>query len=158
MDLVEQKIIELRGEVIKLREDLEKLKAKVTSLVVGQNQPLIPPPINHQAPQREISSVNMALSQFQGLSLDNKKVKENRANISSLKDAQKVVQSRFPTSWGHVVTLSVNNHREGLGFSPASAKADGSNVAIKTIKETFHSAGFIYPSSSKGKTPFSGAS
>jgi BMFP domain-containing protein YqiC len=57
MDLVEREIIELREEVITLRADLEKLKAKVTSLVVAQNQPLIPPHLNPQALQHEISSV-----------------------------------------------------------------------------------------------------
>jgi hypothetical protein len=75
-----------------------------------------------------------------------------------LKDAQKVVQSGLSTGWGQVVTLPENNHHEGLGFSPSSAKAVGPNVAIKTLEETFHSAGFIYPSSSKAKTPFSNAS
>ncbi|KAK2381878.1 hypothetical protein QL285_069454 [Trifolium repens] len=85
----------------------------------------------------------MVLSQFQGVSLGNKKAKENMASISSLKDAQKVVQSGLSTGWGHVVTLPENNHGEGLGFSPSSAKADGSNVAIKTLEETFHNSGFI---------------
>jgi hypothetical protein len=75
-----------------------------------------------------------------------------------LKDAQKVVQSGLSTGWGQVVTLPENNHHEGLGFSPSSAKAVGPNVAIKTLEETFHSAGFIYPSSSKAKIPFSNAS
>ncbi|KAK2456555.1 hypothetical protein QL285_003914 [Trifolium repens] len=100
----------------------------------------------------------MVLSQFQGLSLGNKKAKENRTSISSLKEAQKVVHSGLSTGWGQVVTLPKNNHREGLGFSHSSAKTVGPNVAIKTINETFHSAGFIYPSSSKAKTPFSDAS
>ncbi|MCH83438.1 hypothetical protein A2U01_0004258 [Trifolium medium] len=107
-----------------------------------------------QAPQHETSSVNMVLSQFQGVSLDNKKAEENKASISSLKDAQKVVQSGLSTGWGQVVTLLKNNHRKGLGFSPSSAKAVEPNVVIKTIKETFHSAGFIHPSSSEAKTPF----
>ncbi|KAK2448957.1 hypothetical protein QL285_008197 [Trifolium repens] len=83
MDLVEQEIIELRGEVITLRSDLEKLKAAATSLAVAQNQPPSPSSLNPQAPQLETSSVNMALSQFQGLSLGNKKAKENRTSISS---------------------------------------------------------------------------
>ncbi|KAK2415933.1 hypothetical protein QL285_038370 [Trifolium repens] len=105
MDLVEQEIIELRGEVITLRSDLEKLEAVVTSIVVAQNQPLTPPPLNPQAPQHETSFVKMVLSQFQGLSLSNKKAKENMTSISSLKDAQKVVQSGSSTGWGQVVTL-----------------------------------------------------
>ena len=146
MDLVEQEIIELRGEVITLRSELEQLEARVTLLVVAQNQPPTHPPLNTQAPQHETLFVKMVLSQFQEVSLGSKKAKENMASISSLKDAQKIVQSGLSTGWGQVVTLSENNHREGLGFSPSPAKAVGPNVAIKTLEETFHGAGFIYPS------------
>jgi hypothetical protein len=137
---------------------LEKLEAAVTSPVVAQNQPSTHPPLNPQAPPLETSYVNMTLSQFQRLSIDNKNAKENRAFISFLKDVQKVVQSGLSTGCGHVVTLPENNHHEGLGFSPLSAKVVGPNVAIKTIKEIFHSAGFMHPSSSKAETPFSSAS
>ncbi|KAK2409865.1 hypothetical protein QL285_045264 [Trifolium repens] len=147
MDLAEQEIIELRGEVIALRSDLEKLEALVTSLLVTQNQPPTSP-LNLQVIQHETSFVKMVLSQFQGLSLGNKKAKENVTSISSLKDAQKVIQSGLSTGWGQDVTLPENNHREGLGFYPTPAKAVGPNVAIKTLEEIFHSAGFIYPSSS----------
>jgi hypothetical protein len=143
MDLVEQEIIELRGEVVTLRSELEQLEAIVTSLVVAQNQPPTSPHLNLQATQHETSFVKMVLSQFQGVSLGNKKAKENMTSISSLKDAQKVVQSGLSIGWGQVVTLPENNHGEGLGFSPSSAKAVGSNVAIKTLEETFHNAGFI---------------
>ncbi|KAK2362899.1 hypothetical protein QL285_087925 [Trifolium repens] len=143
MDLVEQEIIELRGEVVTLRSELEQLEAIVTSLVVAQNQPPTSPHLNLQATQNETSFVKMVLSLFQGVSLGNKKAKENMASISSLKDAQKVVQSGLSTGWGQVVTLPENNHGEGLGFSPLSAKAVGSNVAIKTLEETFHNAGFM---------------
>ena len=86
------------------------------------------------------------------------KAKENMPSISSLKDAQKVIQSGLSTGWGQTVTLPENNHREGLGFYPSSAKAVGPNGAIKTLEEIFHSAGFIYPSSSEAKTHFSSAS
>jgi hypothetical protein len=157
MDLAEQEIIELRGEVIALRSDLEKLEAVVTSLVVAQNQPPTPTSLSPQAPQHETSFVKMVLSQFQGLSLGNMKAKENMPSISSLKDARKVVQSGLSTGWGRVVTLPENHHREGLGFSHISAKVIGSDVAVKTINETFNSAGFMYPSSSKAETHFSSA-
>jgi hypothetical protein len=91
----------------------------------------------------------MMLSHIQRLSSDKEKAKENRVSISSLKDAQKAVESGLSIGWGQVVTLPENNHREGLGFSPSSAKANGSNVAIKTIEETFHIDGFIYSPSSE---------
>jgi hypothetical protein len=158
MELVEQEIIELSGEMITLRASLEKLKAAATSLVVAQNQPPTPPSLKPQAPQLETSFVNTTLSQFQRLSVDDKKAKEDRASISSLKDVQKVIQSGSSTGWGQVVTLPENNHHEGLGFSPSFAKTVGPNVAIKTINEIFHSAGFMHPSSSEAETPVSGAS
>ncbi|KAK2450451.1 hypothetical protein QL285_009567 [Trifolium repens] len=154
MDLVEQEIIELRGEVMTLRSDLEKLEAVVTSVMVAHNQLPTPPPLSPQAPQHETSSVKMVLSQFQGLSLGNMKAKENMPSISSLKDAQEVIQSGLSTGWGQVVTLPENNHGEGLGFYSSSAKDIGSNLAMKTVNETFHSAGFINPSSSEAETPF----
>ncbi|KAK2357701.1 hypothetical protein QL285_094948 [Trifolium repens] len=148
MDLVKQEITELRREVITLRSELEQLEALVTSLLVAQNHPPTSPLLNLQVTQHETSFVKMVLSQFQGLSLGNKKAKENVTSISSLKDAQKVIQSGLSTGWGQAVTLPENNHREGLGFYPSPAKAVGPNVAIKTLEEIFHSAGFIYPSSS----------
>jgi hypothetical protein len=46
-------------------------------------------------------------------------------SISSLKDAQKVVESGLSIGWGQVVTLPENNHGESLGFFPSSAKANG---------------------------------
>jgi hypothetical protein len=153
MDLVKQEITELRREVITLRSELEQLEALVTSLLVTQNQPPTSP-LNLQVIQHETSFVKMVLSQFQGLSLGNKKAKENMTSISSLKDAQKVIQSGLSTGWGQVVTLPENNHHEGLGFSPSSAKIVGLNVGIKTINEIFHSAGFMHPSSSKAETHF----
>ncbi|MCI90510.1 hypothetical protein A2U01_0111802, partial [Trifolium medium] len=48
---------------------------------------------------------------------------------------------------GKVVVLPENKHREGLGFSPASRKVVESSAAIKSIKDTFYSAGFIHPPS-----------
>ncbi|KAK2374684.1 hypothetical protein QL285_075629 [Trifolium repens] len=157
MDLVKQEITELRREVITLRSELEQLEALVTSLLVAQNQPPTSPLLNLQVTQHETSFVKMVLSQFQGLSLGNKKAKENVTSISSLKDAQKVIQSGLSTGWGQAVTLPENNHREGLDFYPSSAKAVGPNVAVKTINEIFHSAGFMHPSSSKAETHFSSA-
>ncbi|KAK2376047.1 hypothetical protein QL285_076885 [Trifolium repens] len=158
MDLVKQEITELRREVITLRSELEQLEALVTSLLVAQNQPPTSPLLNLQVTQHETSFVKMVLSRFQGLSLGNMKAKENMPFISSLKDARKVIQSGLSTGWGRVVTLPENHHHEGLGFSPSSTKVVGPNVAIKTINEIFHSAGFLHPSSSEAETPFSGAS
>ncbi|MCI48428.1 hypothetical protein A2U01_0069671, partial [Trifolium medium] len=48
-------------------------------------------------------------------------------------------------TWGKVLILPENKHREGLGFSPTSEKVVESSATIKSIKDTFHSAGFIHP-------------
>ena len=125
MDLVKQEVTELRREVITLRSELEQLEALVTSLLVAQNQPPTSPHLKLQATQHETSFVKMVISKFQGVSLGNKKAKENMASISSLKDAQKVVESGLSIGWGQVVTLPENNHGESLGFFPSSAKANG---------------------------------
>ncbi|MCI61505.1 hypothetical protein A2U01_0082762, partial [Trifolium medium] len=51
--------------------------------------------------------------------------------------------------WGQVVTLPENKRHEGLGFSPSAARAAKSNVVMKTIKDTFYSAGFIHSPSTE---------
>jgi hypothetical protein len=91
-----------------------------------------------------ISASDVDGTQFQGLSLDDKVTKRPGTSMSSLKDAQEVVKNGSSTSWGKVVTLPENKHREGLGFSPSSTRAAQLNDGIKPIKDTFYSAGFIH--------------
>jgi hypothetical protein len=86
-------------------------------------------------------------SQFQRLSLDDKNTKKNGTIMSSLKDAQEVLKNGPSAIWGKVVVLPENKRREGLGFSPASEKVVEPNATIKSIKDTFYSAGFIHPPS-----------
>jgi hypothetical protein len=83
-------------------------------------------------------------SQFQRLSLDDKNTKKNGTIMSSLKDAQEVLKNGPSAIWGKVVVLPENKRREGLGFSPASEKVVEPNATIKSIKDTFYSAGFIH--------------
>ncbi|GAU10143.1 hypothetical protein TSUD_418590, partial [Trifolium subterraneum] len=103
--------------------------------------------VSHLSSFSFISVGDVDGTQFQGLSLDEKNTKKNGASICSLKDAQEVVQNGLFTGWGKVVTLLENKHREGLGFSPSSARAIKTNVGVKLIKDTFYSAGFIHPPS-----------
>jgi hypothetical protein len=86
-------------------------------------------------------------SQFQKLSLDDKNTKKKETVMSSLKDAQEVLKNGSSASWGKVVVLPENKHREGLGFSPTSEKVVDPDATIKSIKDTFYSAGFIHPAS-----------
>jgi hypothetical protein len=82
---------------------------------------------------------------FQRLSLDDKSVKKKESVMSSLRDAQEVLNGSS-ASWGKVVVLPGNKHREGLGFSSASEKFLEPNA---TLKDIFYSAGFIHPPSPK---------
>lgn len=41
--------------------------------------------------------------------------------------------------------LPENKHREGLGFSPSSKNIVEGSRSVRSIKETFHSGGFINP-------------
>ncbi|XP_039685658.1 uncharacterized protein [Medicago truncatula] len=49
---------------------------------------------------------------FQGFTIEDKNAKRNEASISSLKDAQKVIQAGGSASWGKLIELPENKHRE----------------------------------------------
>jgi phage shock protein A len=59
MEAIEQENTELREEVTTLQEDMERLNALVDSLMVAQNQPLTPRPLNTQAQKTVISEIPM---------------------------------------------------------------------------------------------------
>ncbi|XP_050891028.1 uncharacterized protein LOC127096507 [Lathyrus oleraceus] len=83
-------------------------------------------------------------TQFQALSLIDKDVKIG-VSISSFKDAQRLVNDGITDGWGIILDLPENKHREGIGFSPTSKKIAEGSISIRSIKETFHSGGFINP-------------
>ncbi|MCI34815.1 receptor-like kinase, partial [Trifolium medium] len=115
-------------------------------VIIGGEQALL---VSHLSSFSFISASDVDGTQFQGLSLDDKNTKKNGASISSLRDAQEVVQNGLSAGWGQVVTLPENKRREGLGFSPSAARAAKPDVVIKKIEDTFHSTGFIHPPSSE---------
>ncbi|KAK2448950.1 hypothetical protein QL285_008189 [Trifolium repens] len=57
MEAIEQENTELREEITTLRADMERLNALVDSLVVAQNQPLTPRPLNTKAQTTVISEI-----------------------------------------------------------------------------------------------------
>ncbi|CAI8593899.1 unnamed protein product [Vicia faba] len=67
--------------------------------------------------------------------------------ISSLKDAQQVVQHGLIEGRGHIMNLPENKHFVGLGFSLKSGKTVKHEVIFRPIQEIFHSGGFIHPTS-----------
>ena len=59
--------------------------------------------------------------------------------MSSLKDAQHVLESGQSGKWGQVIDVVENKDRTGLGFAPGAVRRD-----LKYFQEVFHSAGFIH--------------
>ncbi|XP_050889248.1 uncharacterized protein LOC127094461 [Lathyrus oleraceus] len=76
---------------------------------------------------------------FQALSIDNVAIKKSGESMSSLKDAQFVVDNGQSAKWGQIIELAENKNIAGLGFSPSVTRRD-----LKRIQEVFHSIGFIY--------------
>jgi len=79
---------------------------------------------------------------FQGFAMEEEGTKKSGASISSLKDAQKVIQAGGSASWGKLIELPENKRRERLGFFP-SADLSKTRVVFEPIRGTFHSSGFI---------------
>lgn len=57
---------------------------------------------------------------FQSLSILDNAIKKNGASMTSLKDAQQVMENGSSVGWGQVVELAKNKIRVGLGFSPGT--------------------------------------
>ncbi|XP_058770183.1 uncharacterized protein LOC131643835 [Vicia villosa] len=84
-------------------------------------------------------------TQFQALSVVGKDVEKNGTSISSLKDARQVVQDGSAVGWGQVLSPPDNKFREGLGFSPTSARYSKQDTVTRPMQEIFHSGGFDHP-------------
>jgi len=80
---------------------------------------------------------------FQGLAMEVENTKKSEASISSLKDAQRVIQAGGSAGWGNLIELPKNKRREGLGFVP-SADLPKTKTVVEPIRGTFHSSGFIH--------------
>lgn len=76
---------------------------------------------------------------FQAFSVVDNVVKKNEASMTSLKDAQQVVENGQVVGWGQGFELAENKNKVGLGFSSGSTRRD-----LKHIHEVFYSAGFIH--------------
>ncbi|XP_039683789.1 uncharacterized protein [Medicago truncatula] len=73
---------------------------------------------------------------FQGLSVESGTTRGETC-MTSLKDAQRVIQEGKAEGWGKLVQLPENKHKEGLGFS------GNKQMMFDPTRGTFHSAGFI---------------
>ena len=74
---------------------------------------------------------------FQALSIAAEK--RVGAPMSSLKDAQKIVEEGIVDQWGRMVEVSDNKGRTGLGFQKGSSTA-----RTKYMQLSFRSGGFIH--------------
>jgi len=99
--------------------------------------------VSHLSAFSFIGADNVKGTSFQGFAMETENTKRSGASISSLKDAQRVVQAGGSASWGKLVELSENKRREGLGFVPSSDLPKTKTV-VEPIRGTFHSSGFIH--------------
>ncbi|XP_050909005.1 uncharacterized protein LOC127122761 [Lathyrus oleraceus] len=117
-----------------LRQKLKFMK-NGKLVVMGGEQVML---VSHLSSFSYIDVDEVVGTPFQALSVDDNVVKKNGASMTSLKDAQQVVNGKS-SRWGQVVELAKNKNIVGLGFSPSSTRRD-----LKQIKGIFHSVGFIH--------------
>lgn len=96
--------------------------------------------VSHLSSFSFIKADSVEGTSFQGLAVEKANTKKSEASISSLKDAQSIVQAGGSASWGKLIELPENKRREGLGFSPST---DLPWNVVVPARDTFHSAGFI---------------
>jgi len=80
---------------------------------------------------------------FLGLVMEGDNTKKSEASISSLRDAQKMIQAGGSANWGKLIELPENKHREGLGFSP-STDLSKTGAVYEPVRGTFRSSGFTH--------------
>lgn len=105
-------------------------------MIVGGEQAML---VSHLSLFSYIDKDEVMGTPFQALSVDDNAVKKNGASMTSLKDAQQVVENGQSVRWGQVVELVKNKNKAGLGFSPSLTRR-----YLKRIQEVFQSAGFIH--------------
>jgi len=99
--------------------------------------------VSHLSAFSFIGTDSVEGTSFQGLAIEEEGTKKSEASISSLKDAQKVIQAGGSASWGKLIELPENNRREGFGFFPSTDFSKARDVS-EPIRGTFHSSGFIH--------------
>jgi len=99
--------------------------------------------VSHLSAFSFIGADHVEGTSFQGLAMETGIAEKSGASISSLKDAQRVVQAGGSASWGKLVELPENKHREGLSFVP-SADLPKTKTVVEPMRGIFHSFGFIH--------------
>ncbi|MCI54159.1 receptor-like kinase, partial [Trifolium medium] len=65
---------------------------------------------------------------FQGLSIEEKRSERGKAPMTSVKDAQRVLQEGTTPDWGKLVQVRENKYKEGLGFVLTARKGKPSDT------------------------------
>jgi len=99
--------------------------------------------VSHLSAFSFIGADHVEGTSFQGLAMETGIAEKSGASISSLKDAQRVVQAGGSASWEKLVELPENKYREGLGFVP-SADLPKTKTVVEPMRGIFHSSGFIH--------------
>jgi len=99
--------------------------------------------VSHLSAFTFIGADHVEGTSFQGFAMETENTEKSGASISSLRDAQRVVQAGGSASWGKLVKLPENKHREGLGFVP-SVDLPKTKTVVEPIRGIFHSSGFIH--------------
>jgi hypothetical protein len=105
-------------------------------VIVGGEQAML---VSHLSSFSYIDADEAVGTPFQALSVVNNAAKKNGMPMSSLKDAQRVLENGQSSQWGQVIEVVENKDRTGLGFEPGVVQRD-----LKSFQEVFHSAGFIH--------------
>ncbi|KAI5425579.1 hypothetical protein KIW84_031404 [Lathyrus oleraceus] len=103
-------------------------------VIVGGEKALL---VSHLSSSSYVEAEDEVGTSFQALSFAAEK--RVGAPMSSLKDAQKIVEESVDDSWGRVVEVSDNRGRIGLGFQKGS-----STVRSEEMQLSFRSGGFIH--------------
>ncbi|KAI5400399.1 hypothetical protein KIW84_065331 [Lathyrus oleraceus] len=103
-------------------------------VIVGGEKTLL---VSHLSSFSYVEAEDEVGTLFQALSIDAEK--RVGAPMSSLKDAQKIVEEGLVDQWGRVVEASDNKGRTGLGFHKGS-----STVRSEEMQLSFRSEGFIH--------------
>jgi hypothetical protein len=116
-----------------LHQKLKFMKNGKLVIVGGEKELLV----SHLSSFSYIETEDEIGTPFQALSITVEK--RVGAPMSSLKDAQKVVEEGTVDQWGRMVKVSDNKGRTGLGFQKGSSTARTEDMQL-----SFHSGGFIH--------------
>ncbi|XP_050896222.1 uncharacterized protein LOC127102949 [Lathyrus oleraceus] len=104
-------------------------------VIVGDEKALL---VSHLSSFTYVEAEEAIGTPFQALTMANV-IQKTGSSMSSLKDAQEIVQAGDTDNWGCIVEVVENRNRAGLGFKQGPFKKK-----VKDMQQIFHSRGFIH--------------